>query len=159
MEPQAKRHKHSFVQAPLLTEAVCQLLLRPLNFTASSRFHLVSSACALDANAAKLWSLRRCSSWKRGGRPSSGPSSADGPGRDNHVSHGASCPARGLGLSPKLCHQGWSAFLRPRCRFFTAQAPFVSPLLGLPRGCYGVMVALWRRSVLTLGWSFPLGWC
>lgn len=55
------------------------------------------------------------------------------------------------------CHQGQSARLRPRCRFFTAQAPFVRPLLVLPR-C-GVMVALWMRSVFTLGWSFPLGCC
>lgn len=90
---------------------------------------------------------------KRGARPSS----ADGPGRDNHVSCGASRPVHGSGRSPKPCHQGQSAWSRPRCRFFTAQAPFVSPLLVLPR-C-GVMVALWMRSVFTLGWSFPLGWC
>lgn len=63
---------------------------------------------------------------KRGARPSS----ADGPGRDNHVSRGASRPVHGLGQSPKPLPPGAECPVEAQMPIFHSSGPVCQPLAG-----------------------------
>lgn len=63
---------------------------------------------------------------KRGARPSS----ADGPGRDNHVSRGASRPVHGSGQSPKPLPPGAECPVEAQMPIFHSSGPICQPLAG-----------------------------